>query len=170
MTMFKPVLMFLGVILLLGVYSMPAEAEPRGQFGAQGERQIGNGQHRPDRNGGQQMMRNHHDSMEQDGKYKRGGFGQQRQFGEGKRGGGKFDREKIKKELMALPPEERKARMEQLRSEHKGRMEERRQKLEQRWQNASEGERMKFCQKVQQKCQQEGKKMACKMVENKCRK
>lgn len=88
-----------------------------------------------------------------------------RGFGKGQQG---FDREKIKQELMALPPEERQQRMEQLRQQHKGKIKERRQQLESKWQDSTPEQKQKFCQKVQQKCTSGGKKFACRLAQEKC--
>jgi hypothetical protein len=75
----------------------------------------------------------------------------------GKKQGAFHDRkEKLKQELMALPPEEREKRMEELRrefAEKKEQAKERRvQKFNERWSGASEAEREVFCSKAAHKC------------------
>jgi hypothetical protein len=92
----------------------------------------------------------------------RQGDGNQRQQGGG------IDREKLKQELMSLSPEERQQRIKDIREKHRGKMEQGKQKFEQRWQNATSEERAQLCVKLQQRCTQGGKKYACRAHNAKC--
>jgi hypothetical protein len=80
-----------------------------------------------------------------------------------------FNKQRLKEELMALPPAQRAARLQELKEEHLQRCAAREKKLEEKWQNADAEERAFFCQKLQQKCQQENKKFACDLARDKCR-
>lgn len=79
-----------------------------------------------------------------------------------------FNKQRLKEELMSLPLEERAARLQELKAAHLQRCEAREKKLEEKWQNAGSEERAYFCQKLQQKCQQENKKFVCDLARDKC--
>jgi hypothetical protein len=81
-----------------------------------------------------------------------------------------FDKKRLHEELMALPAEQRPARIQQLKEEHLKRRQEHAVKLEQKWQNATSEERQYFCQKLQHKCNAENKKFVCELARNKCSK
>jgi FtsZ-interacting cell division protein ZipA len=83
--------------------------------------------------------------------------------------GGGIDREKLKQELMSLSPEERQQRIKEIREKHRGKMQQGKQKFEQRWQNATSEERAQLCVKLQQRCEQGGKKHACRAQSAKCK-
>jgi hypothetical protein len=81
----------------------------------------------------------------------------------------RIDRKKLKQELMSLPPEARQQRIKEIREEHRGKMQQGKQKFEQRWQNATSEERAQLCVKLQQRCEQGAKKHACRVQSAKCK-
>lgn len=80
-------------------------------------------------------------------------------------------RKQLREELKSLPPEERRARMQELREKFKnkrgGITEERRQQFRDRWQNASPEEKKRFCSNVQERCEQ-GHSPACRIAQKAC--
>lgn len=79
-----------------------------------------------------------------------------------------FERmQQMKTELDSLPPQEREARIKELRAQYRGQREERRERFEQKWEGATPEKRNEFCNVAQQRCQ-EGKRFACHIVEKKC--
>lgn len=82
-------------------------------------------------------------------------------------------REKIKEELMALPPEERKEKMQALREEfsrdHQASQSEHKEKFEERWKNATPEQKEKFCSNVEHKCAEGGGEgYGCKVAQEAC--
>jgi len=81
-------------------------------------------------------------------------------------------RRHMKEELMKLPPEERKARIEQLKqqmsSEKTEKLQHRKEEFQSKWDKASPEDRAKFCANVKQKCAEGGRKFACEIAESKC--
>jgi len=77
----------------------------------------------------------------------------------------------LKKELESLPPEERKARMEELRHEfdehHAERSEAFREKFQERWDSASPDERAEFCANAHERCADGGTR-ACAFAKKSC--
>lgn len=80
-------------------------------------------------------------------------------------------RHQLREELKSLPPEERRARMQELREKFKNKQgditEERRQQFRERWQNASSEEKQRFCRNVQARCEQ-GHSPACRIAQKAC--
>jgi hypothetical protein len=81
-------------------------------------------------------------------------------------------REKLKNELMGLPPEERKAKMDELRKEmlekRQERRTERKEEFENKWDDATPDEREAFCSHAKEKCQEHGGGMICETLQEKC--
>ncbi|MDB5490948.1 MAG: hypothetical protein JWO78_797 [Micavibrio sp.] len=81
-------------------------------------------------------------------------------------------REQLKEQLMQLPPEQRKTRVEELKQEMSAakaqKLEQRKEEFQGKWNNASPEQREKFCANVKQKCAEGGRKFACEVAESKC--
>lgn len=73
----------------------------------------------------------------------------------------------MKSELQNLSPEERKAKINELRSDISQKREEKKAKFEEKWNSASPEQKDRFCAKVSEKCDS-GKEVACEIVKNKC--
>lgn len=75
---------------------------------------------------------------------------------------------KISQELEALPKEQRREKMKELRKEFKGLREKRRERFEKRWNESSEEQKKTFCERVEKRCYEDQKMIACKVLDNKC--
>ena len=80
-------------------------------------------------------------------------------------------RDAIKQELMSLPPDQRQARMEELRAQyrkkHAASQEERMKHFQERWDNATDEERARFCKNAAEKCAGGGQP-ACDIAKSVC--
>ena len=116
----------------------------------------------------------------QDGRFKRfggGGFRQQlqqqrqerMQQGGGQGEFGKGKREALREELMKLPPDQRRQRIQELKQKFQERHQERQQAFEDKWGKASPEQRAKFCEGVAQKCASGGSDSpACTLAQKTC--
>ena len=73
----------------------------------------------------------------------------------------------IRSQLKDLPPEERQAKIQQLREEFRNKREERKAMFEDKWNSASPEQKNRFCKKASYECQS-GKEFACKVAQSKC--
>lgn len=94
--------------------------------------------------------------------------------GQGPGRGGPFAqrRQELKDQLMQLPPDQRRAKVEEMKQQMSAdkaqKLQQRKDEFQNKWDNASPEQRTKFCDNVKQKCAEGGKKFACEIAQNKC--
>lgn len=73
---------------------------------------------------------------------------------------------------MRLPPEQRKAKVEELKQQMTAdkaqKLQQRKEEFQNKWDKSSPEQRAKFCSNVREKCAEGGRKFACEIAENKC--
>lgn len=79
-------------------------------------------------------------------------------------------RANLKRQLEALPPEQRKAKIEQMKQDFAQKKEEKKAAFDNRWNQATPEQKAKFCASAQQKCNAggQGGDFACKVAQNRC--
>jgi hypothetical protein len=88
--------------------------------------------------------------------------------------GGHFaeKRQELKEQLMKLPPEQRRAKIDELKQQMSAdkaqKLQQRKDEFQNKWNNASPEQRAQFCNNVKQKCAEGGKKFACEIAQSKC--
>lgn len=77
------------------------------------------------------------------------------------------NREEKRQELMQLSPEERQKKISSLKEEQQERRQERKKHFDERWNNASQEQRDRFCSNASSRCSG-GAERACAVVKEKC--
>ncbi|HTK86008.1 MAG TPA: hypothetical protein VL625_13070 [Patescibacteria group bacterium] len=90
-------------------------------------------------------------------------------------GGGQEDfsnpdrRRALKEQLMQLPPDQRRQRIQELREQFQAKREQRREKFEGMWEKASPEQKSKFCSNIAAKCTGEAAgKPGCQLAQQRC--
>ncbi len=95
----------------------------------------------------------------------------QDQGGQSGPGDGSFRQRKeaLKQQLMQLPPDQRRQRIQELKEQFKQRFSERKQKFDEKWNNASPEQKSKFCGKISERCTgDQADSPGCQLAQERC--
>lgn len=80
--------------------------------------------------------------------------------------------QELREQLMKLPPDQRRAKIEEMKQQMSAdkarKLQQRKDEFQNKWDKASPEDRKKFCTNVKQKCAEGGKKFACEIAQDKC--